>query len=270
MPTLLLPPRLNEDTRRLDHAAIRSGWKVVHAPSWRLPADVLYELPISVYGDPLFADLAASVLGLALLEPPKDWLPSLSYELRKRHVELTTLAGARAISSPTFVKPAEDKSFPASVYADAAALLAVTPDLPDDLPILISEPATWEVEYRIFALDGKPVAVSPYFRFGELVYNLENRNWNSPAEERDATLAFASDVLIHTSNSLPSGIVLDVGVVAGRGFAVVEANPAWASGLYGCDPTEALKVVAASVCPRTGLSETQARFARPAVIIEPD
>jgi hypothetical protein len=237
-----------------------------------------YDPPLAVYGDPLFADLAASALGLALLEPPKGWLPSLPYELRKRNVELTILVEARSISSPTFVKPAEDKSFPATVYADSAALLAVTPDLPDDLPVLLSEPATWEVEYRIFALDGQPVAISPYFRHGQLVYDVLSQNpgaplherWPAPPEERDAALAFATDVIIHTANGLPSGIVLDVGIIAGRGFAVVEANPAWASGLYGCDPTEALRVVAASVCPRIGMCETQARFARPAVIIEPE
>jgi hypothetical protein len=221
-----------------------------------------------VYGDPLFADLAASVLRLALLEPSTDWLPSLPLDLRKRSVTLTTLAGARIVSEPTFIKPAEDKSFPAAVYADSAALLAVTPDLPDDLPVLLSEPVTWEVEYRIFARDGKPVTISPYFRNGELVYK-QLRGWYAPAGEKADALAFAASVLNNRSAVLPSGIVVDVGIIAGRGFAVIEANPAWASGLYGCDPAGALAAVAASVRSRDGLSEDETRFARPAVVIEP-
>lgn len=270
MPTLLLPPRLNEDTKRLDHTANKAGWEVVHAPGWRLPSDTSYNRPIAVYGDPLFADLAASALHLTLLEPPTNWLPDLPYELRKRNVMLTTLAEAQNVSEPTFIKPAEDKSFPAAVYVHSEALLAVTPELPDDLPVLLSELVNWEVEYRIFVLQGKPVAMSPYFRNGELVFNVESGSWDAPAEEKAAALAFATYVLNNTANCLPAGIVLDVGIIAGRGFAVVEANPAWASGLYGCDPVEALTVVAASVCERTGIRETDARFARPAVVIEPD
>ncbi|MBC8136388.1 MAG: ATP-grasp domain-containing protein [Fibrella sp.] len=269
MPTLLLPPRLNEDTERLNYAAVRSGWEVIYAPSWRLPSDMRYRAPIAVYGDPLFADLAASALNLALFESPAGWLPELSYDLRKRNVVLTTLTEARTVSVPTFIKPAEDKSFPAAVYADPVALLAVTPGLPDDFPVLLSEPVIWEVEYRIFALNGEPKAMSPYFRHGELVYNPQSRKWDAPPEEQSDALAFAADVLIHTANMLPSGIVLDVGILAGRGFAVVEANPAWASGLYGCDPESALAVIAASVGSRADLSETESRFTRPAVVIEP-
>ncbi len=154
------------------------------------------------------------------------------------------------------------------MYADSAALLAVTPELPDDLPVLLSEPVTWEVEYRIFALDGKPVTISPYFRNGELVYE-QLRGWFAPPEEQADAVAFATDVLNHTASGLPPGIVLDVGSVAERGFAVVEANPAWASGLYGCDPAGALAVVAASVRDRAALREDNRRFARPAIIIEP-
>ncbi|MBC7804873.1 MAG: ATP-grasp domain-containing protein [Akkermansiaceae bacterium] len=269
MPTLLLPPRMNEDTRRLNSAAwVREGWAVVHAQSWRLPPDIRYRPPIVVYGDPLFVDLAASALHLAMLEPPTDWLPNLPFDLRKRNIVLTTLAGARTVSEPTFIKPAEDKSFPAGVYADSVALLAVTPGLPDDWPVLLSEPVTWEVEYRVFALDGKPMTISPYFRDGKLVYE-QLRGWLAPPEEQAEALAFATGVLNDTSTTLPSGAVLDVGIIAGRGFAVVEANPAWASGLYGCDPADALAVVAASVCPRSDLAPSQVRFARPAVVVEP-
>jgi hypothetical protein len=41
--------------------------------------------------------------------------------------------------------------------------------------------------------------------------------------------------------------VVDVGRVAGRGWAVVEANPAWGSGLYGCDAARVLPVLRGAV-----------------------
>jgi hypothetical protein len=43
--------------------------------------------------------------------------------------------------------------------------------------------------------------------------------------------------------------VIDIGRIRGRGLAIIETNQAWASGLYGCDPMAALKVMEAS-CER--------------------
>lgn len=269
MPTLLLPPRVNEDVGRVHSAAIRAGWEVVAAPSWRLPSDFVCQPPVAVYGDPLFADLAASALDLALLEPPDGWLPGLPLAFRKRSVTLTTLAEVGDIVAPTFIKPAADKSFSAAVYTDLTALLAVTADLPSDLPLLLSDQVIWEVEYRVFVLNGVPAAVSPYFRGGELVNSGTNGTWDAPPREQAGALAFATDVLADAGSSLPPGVVLDVGIIGGRGFAVVEANPAWASGLYGCNPGDVLTVIAASVCSRGGLSESLERFTRPAVTLEP-
>jgi hypothetical protein len=37
--------------------------------------------------------------------------------------------------------------------------------------------------------------------------------------------------------------VIDVGRIPGKGWAIIETNPAWASGLYGCDPVAALKIM---------------------------
>jgi hypothetical protein len=42
---------------------------------------------------------------------------------------------------------------------------------------------------------------------------------------------------------LPEAVVIDVGIIEGRGWAVLEANAAWCSGIYGCDPAEVLRVV---------------------------
>lgn len=52
----------------------------------------------------------------------------------------------------------------------------------------------------------------------------------------------------------PLGVVLDVGVIEGRGWAVVEANAAWGSGIYGCDPAAILPVLARA-CSRREVVE---------------
>ena len=55
--------------------------------------------------------------------------------------------------------------------------------------------------------------------------------------------AFADRFLADPSVPLPPAVVVDVGLLADGGWAVVEANPAWGSGLYGCDADAVLPVV---------------------------
>ncbi|HNB74240.1 MAG TPA: hypothetical protein PLS70_24185 [Acidobacteriota bacterium] len=43
-------------------------------------------------------------------------------------------------------------------------------------------------------------------------------------------------------------MVIDVGVISGKGWAVVEANAAFGSGIYGCDPAQVLPVLAEASC----------------------
>ena len=41
----------------------------------------------------------------------------------------------------------------------------------------------------------------------------------------------------------PQAVVLDVGQIVDRGWAVVEANGAWGSAIYGCNPDAVLDVI---------------------------
>jgi hypothetical protein len=61
---------------------------------------------------------------------------------------------------------------------------------------------------------------------------------------------------------LPPAVVVDVGRMTGRGWGVVEANPAWASGLCGCDPASVLPVLRRAVVRRGAVSEVDQRWAR--------
>ena len=138
MPTLVLPPRITPDTDAMLAAAKAAGWEALRLDSWRVPAG-LKGRDVVLYGEPLFADVVAPLLGVALLQPPFDWLPSLPQRYRQRQVTFTNLAAAREYPQPVFIKPADDKCFPARVYASGAELPDATV-LPDDTPVLISEP----------------------------------------------------------------------------------------------------------------------------------
>ncbi|MCI0378186.1 MAG: ATP-grasp domain-containing protein [Gemmataceae bacterium] len=187
----------------------------------------------------MFAAVVAQELDVTLLEPPFDWLPRLLPDYRRRHVRLCTLHEARQLREPMFVKPADDKCFLAGVFNDGARL----PNedvLPAALPVLIAEPVRWEVEFRCFLLERQVLTVSPYFRDGALVQSNEG-DWQDARTIEAST--FAQKVASDPAVELPPAVVVDVGIIENRGWAVIEANAAWGSGIYGCDPVAVLRVV---------------------------
>ncbi|WP_374224808.1 ATP-grasp domain-containing protein [Streptomyces sp. ISL-99] len=190
------------------------------------------------------------------MEAPAGWLAELPYELTWRGIESTTVAEARALRRPAFVKPPNDKSFPARVYPDGSGLPG--PDaVDDDTPVLVSDIVAFTAEYRLYLLDGEVVTGSRYAVRGALdVVRLEEDALHGEVLDF-AALLFAPGV-----PPLPSAVVVDVGTVDGR-WAVVEANAAWASGHYACDSDAALDVVLRAARPAAEVGARDARFLRP-------
>jgi len=249
MPTLVLPPRFTPDTIAMSHAAVDAGWSVERLSAWRVP-DWLRGQDVALYGEPLFAAVVAEHLGLMLLEPPFDWLPTLPADYRLREVRLTALHAARALREPAFVKPADDKCFLAGVFS-SGELLPAEDVLPGTTPVLIAEVVRWEVEFRCFVLEREVVALSPYLRRGELARSPDG-GWDD--ERIEEARAFAQRIVSDNDVEAPPAVVIDVGVIEGRGWAVIEANAAWGSGIYGCDPTAVLPVVKRACLDRRQVS----------------
>jgi hypothetical protein len=256
-PILILSPRFTSDSAILRNAALLAGWDTERLHIWRLP-DRLYDRDLVLYGEPLFAEVIAGQCSLALMETPFDWLARLPEQYRKRWITYSDLAEARNISEHTFVKPVDGKSFAATVYTSGAHL--PTPDaLPDDTPVLLAEPVSWELEFRCFILERQVTTISPYLRRGELALS-DDGLWEATDEETDAALAFANRVLADPQVKLPPAIVMDVGRIQGRGWAVVECNAAWGSGLYGCNPLKVLPVLQRACCKHERLPSSEARW----------
>jgi hypothetical protein len=242
--TLILSPRHRADDQLLWRAATRRGWQVerAHGISSLQPI----EDEVVIYAEAFFAPLIAQRLGAALVDPPEDWLPQLPYRYRQRDVWRSTLAEARSLTRPTFVKPPNDKSFPARVYSAGDSLPC---EFDGAMTVLLAEPVTWKNEYRCFVLDGSVLTLSPYIIDGELA---EVTGFVAPDEELAAVRSFAHSVAADFAANVPAAVALDVGFIEGRGWAVVEANGAWGSGIYGCDPDAVLYVLKrATVTRRT-------------------
>ena len=236
MPTLILTPRFTEDAQALWLAAGRLGWDVQRLTSWRIPDDIRSVPDPVLYLEGLVGPTLAEQFGLRLLVPPEDWLPGLPEEFRKRWIYSSTLGQARSIAAPAFVKPPNDKSFPARVYASSELPL----DYEESTPVLVAEPVVWEKEFRCFVLNRQLRTLSVYLRDGE--HQRANDFAQSSSEIAEARV-FVEAILTDSRVDLPRTAVIDVGVIASRGWAVVEQNAAWGSGIYGCDPEQVLEVI---------------------------
>jgi hypothetical protein len=213
-----------------------------------------------LYGEPLFAAAVAEPLGLRLLEPPFDWLTTIPEAYRKRDIKFDTLSNARQIREPRFVKPADDKCFPAGVISSGDEL-PTTDILPGSSPVLIAEPVRWQIEYRFFVLNQKILTHSPYLRDGSIVETPEGE-WPIVLSEQVEALEFAGKILEGTEVSLPPAVVVDVGFITDRGWAIVEANAAWGSGMYGCDPAEVLRTIERASIQANDLSHEDKKWIR--------
>lgn len=268
MPTLILSPRDTSDARALRLAAEDAGWEVAQLGNWRAPQH-LHGREVALYGEPLFAEVIAARLSLALIEAPFDWLVHLSMCYRQRQIALATLGNARTLSQPTFVKPADGrKSFVGRVYRSGADLPPAEM-LPNTTQVFLADPVTWEIEFRCFVLERQIMTMSPYLREGALVETAEGRWEASPAEYEQARV-FLEMLLADQEISLPPALVIDVGNIREKGWAVIEANAVWGAGIYGCDPTKVLPVLARSCVRRDQLTTEDAVWTLDALVIEDD
>ncbi len=155
---------------------------------------------------------------------------------------LTTLAEARTLTSPAFVKPPNDKSLPAAVYEPSQLPEGFDPEM----PVLVAEPVSFVSEFRCFVLRREVRSHSLYARDGDPFQG------DATPEEAAGLTDFVSRLLQDDSVDLPEACVLDCGPIRDRGWAAVELNAAWGAGLYDCDPAAALDVIRAATCALWG------------------
>jgi hypothetical protein len=146
------------------------------------------------------------------------------------------------------------------VYENGAAI-DPDPQLDQDLPVLVSEPVQFEVEFRFFIAERRIAAFSPYIRNGSIARD-DNGDWKASENEIESANTAMRNLLEDPNVELPAAVVIDVGHIMGRGWGIVEANPAWASGICGADPTGVLSVLQRASVPRSRISESDERWIR--------
>jgi len=100
--------------------------------------------------------------------------------------------------------------------------------MPEDDPVLASEPVKWAAEFRFFARDRRVHAWSPYRLDGAPAR--DGDNWVVRPEMAAAVSDLADRLFADPRVNLPAALVIDAGVIWDVGPAVVEANQASADG----------------------------------------
>ncbi|AEN13585.1 uncharacterized protein DUF4343 [Streptomyces sp. DvalAA-21] len=152
----------------------------------------------------------AGRLGAALLEPDDGWLDGLPRAFTGRRVRRVPLDEARRARGPQFVKPPTDKSFPAAVH-ETGETLPTPAGHPHDVLVQISEVVIWVREFRLFLLDGEIRTGSRCATFGRL-----DAAPLAGHPDEGVVRAFARRLMGECGATLPSGVVVDVGLMRWR------------------------------------------------------
>ncbi|MFE9726894.1 ATP-grasp domain-containing protein [Streptomyces sp. NPDC005794] len=247
---LILPPRLTASARTLRDTARQRGLRTVELPDHEVPEE-LRGGSAHLHAGPSFADAVAPALGIAPLEAPADWLARLPIAFVRREIRAVPIREAYGLRRPAFVKSPNDKGIPALVYADGSRLPG--PDAVDpETVVLVSDVVVFDEEYRLYLLDGQVHTGSRYAASGRLHL----------APLSPAAHAFGTELLAAAGHTLPSAIVVDVGLTDVGQWAVIEANAAWAGGCYESSPDRALDVVLRAAGPAAHLTERDSAFVR--------
>jgi hypothetical protein len=263
--TLVIGPGALDTGTALSAAASRAGLAVrLLDPGPKPAGDTWSAGPHFFYGGPILGASLVRDLGWGLLEPEDDWLTRCPHEFVGRDIRLTVLGELPNLAGVRFVKPPREKAFPAQLIDldDLRALDRLLAEFPITADVLVSDPVFFETEYRVYYLDGRPVTLARYARYGQL----------SPARIDDCpqglgAVGFAEAISGWVASSLPSAVVVDIGLLTrpdgGPSYwAVVEANMAWFSNLYLCEPDLVLPVVLRSAGPVNEISGRDSRYIR--------
>lgn len=147
-----------------------------------------------------------------------------------------------------FVKLPEAKldSFPARLHGTQRMRDNLAQyHLPDNTLVQIQEAVKFRTEGRFFIAHGAVVASSTY-RHDDWVWGSENPPIGPLVCNKMLKMERFVNEFLSSGHKCPPGFVLDVGILEGGSPKIVEANAAWSSGPYDCDPAGVVQAIAAA------------------------
>lgn len=242
MNLLVLPFKNTKEDQGLWREALKRGWK-----TFRISENNADEMPqgdtVRYYGNILNKIQIEKHLPINFLPISHSLLSDLDISWTNRRIKMVEFSQLEwPLKEDTFIKCVDVKWLEARVYKkEESRPEQFQSMLPTD-KIYVQEVKQFINEVRCFVLDRR-VTTASYYR--------KNREFfpeNIPLDELHLGLRAMSYGLTtpHIHDQLPRGVVLDFGQDDRGVWSLIEANEAWASGLYDCDPSEVFDTVVAS------------------------
>lgn len=238
---LITTPNIKPETRSLINTAEALGW-TVYSDSWRVPDYIKGKGWIgTVYGEWLFCETIAEQMNWKLIRNPLNWLADLPEEYVNRKIVFTNLGEAKLLETEKFIKPADDKVFPAKIYASGKELSQLANDI---TPVLISDVMRFTSEYRCVVKNREVISCSCYWLHTKQMQNSKQaaefnlqKNYSNNFND---VVSFTNKMLKDERVQCVDSCVIDLGRYDKDKYAVIEDNPIYAAGMYGCDPVAVL------------------------------
>jgi hypothetical protein len=164
--------------------------------------------------------LMAAFKQMSVFAPLPDYYPGPLLTHLHRKVWLGFIADVEAsiISDrPVFAKSLDWKKITGQVF-DQSSGWSIISEHSSTLPMWLSKPVTWMVEYRVYVLDNKVIAIIDYDGDESIKLDMEVIE-NAVSSLNDAGIA-------------PASYAFDWGVLCTGETALIEMNDGWAIGAY--------------------------------------
>lgn len=236
---LLINNRYDYSSNDIWKAAIKAKWNPERIHDFNLKQMMEGYDTFRYYGNTLQQDFLKDQWPMKFIDFPRQIL--LFQDYTKRQIRLIRYDELKQpIEERKFIKPTYEKWFEAKIYEVGETIVGAPKN--DDL-IYVSDIVNMIDEVRCFCLNGE-ILTSSYYRINKEVEMklFDAQLGDTPIEQYVKGL--------YETGLIKGGITLDFAKLENGDWVFIEANEAWASGIYECDPDKCLEVIIHSQCDK--------------------
>ena len=241
---LILPVEHTKEDQAIWREALRRGWKTLRFnPS--IPEEIGQYDMVRYYGNVLHKQRIEKYIPIHFKPISPTMLSDLHVSWTGREIKSMKYSELEnPLSQDRFVKCADIKWIQAGVYPASFDHRFEWKGMHSDDLIYVQEPFEFINELRCFVVGREVVTASWYRKNKEIcIENVPITDDDFTAVVPRANTFNLTSVMREFFSPLPDGVVLDFGNDCHGRWTLIEANEAWASGLYDCDPEKVFDAI---------------------------
>jgi len=249
MSLLVLPHTHTREYQAIWSEAVRRGWKTLRFdPDKTDPKELEGHGVIRYYGNVLHKTRIEKFLPIEFFPVSDTLLHDLDISWTGRKIKMIPF---KHVDSPlkkdTFIKCVDVKWLEAKVYKEGDIITDKCQGMLPDDRVYVQEPFPFIDEVRCFVIGRKVVTASYYRKNKEFCpENLPIDYTTTYLNRTEFFMKSNTDFLTakYLGCNFPNGVVLDYGLgEMDNRWVLIEANEAWASGRYDCDPEQMFNTI---------------------------